>query len=139
MKRDRPGEASLQLTEWMWFEAQLTLAGLKASKVGPHEVIYTFDLQAPAPVKCWIGLHPPDEGAHRYRPPETSDDAMPVWVSSLVEQRRGEIRNVLRQLPGLSSEIDFAKHVVVNIEYHSDFGSDPVCRVEGDDIQWHGG
>lgn len=129
MTGQRPGTSPLQLTEWMWFEAQLNLAALKASKLYPYNVIYIFDSSGAPALRCWIGVED-DEGL------ASEDGERHLKVQELIRPRLEEIEGVLAGLPGLEAEIDLKTDVVVEIAISTDYVDTLLCRVHGDSTQW---
>ena len=129
MTRKRPGDSSLRLTERMWFEAQLSLAGLKASKTQPYAVIYTFDVEGGTPVRCWIGVRGEDGLA-------VTDPGRDAKARELVAPRFEEVRQALAGLPGLTKDLDLATDVVFEISIHTDYVNTLLCRIQGDTIAW---
>ncbi len=123
------GISRLRLTEWMWLEARLSLAALKASKLHPYAVIYTFDNGGATPLRCWIGV----EDNHGLSAGDAERDSK---VQELVEPRLAEIEQVLAELPGLAAELDLSTDLVVEIAVSTDYVDTPQCRVQGASIQW---
>lgn len=119
----------LQVTEWQWLEAKLSIYSTATRTAERGE---SFAIEAGGQIRCRIW----DKSVGRLINAKAPRDKQSFYYTSWVKAVRLKLQELLAELPESSKAFDVERDLVVEIVDDYGKGSVLICTVSGETISW---